>query len=82
MAKKLDEGAKYHRYGTTRSSYHVNPKAKNARVIIRHSKKVIGEGSKGERSRNVKSLYVESLNGNADSLKLRVLCALAPLQIM
>ncbi len=59
----LYEGAKYHRYGTTRSSYHVNPKAKNARVIIRHSKKVIGEGSKSARSRNVKSLYVESLNG-------------------
>lgn len=74
----LTEGAKYHRYGTTRSSYHVNPKAKNARVIIRHSKKVIGEGSKGERSRNVKSLYVESLNGERRLIETKsLMCARA-----
>ena len=75
---QLDEGAKYHRYGTTRSSYHINPKAKKARVIIRHSKKIVDEGKIGARSRNVKSLYVESLNGERRLIETKsLMCARA-----
>jgi len=76
-SKSITEAAKYQRYGTSRSSYHVNPKAKNARVIIRHSKKVVDEGH-GARSRNVKSLYVESLNGERRLIETKsLMCARA-----
>lgn len=53
--------SKYETYGSTRSSYHENPKGKS-RVIIRHSKQV-DETKMGARSRSVKTLFVESKDG-------------------
>jgi hypothetical protein len=75
---KLSESAKYAKYGSTRSSYHVNLKEKKAKVIIRHSKKIIDETIKGVRSRNVKNLYVESLNGERRLIETKsLMCARA-----
>lgn len=72
------EAAKYQRYGTTRSSYHVMPESKKARVIIRHSKKLVDENSVGARSRNVKNLYVESVNGERRLIETKsLMCARA-----
>jgi hypothetical protein len=78
LGTTITEAAKYDKYGSTRSSYHVNPKAKNARVIIRHSKKLMDETIKGARSRNVKNLYVESFNGERRLIETKsLMCARA-----
>ena len=54
--------SKYETYGSTRSSYHENPKEGKSRVIIRHSK-VVDESKSGARSRSVKTLMVETKDG-------------------
>jgi hypothetical protein len=76
--ENVSEAAKYKRYGTTRSSYHVLPEAKKARVIIRHSKKLVDENSVGARSRNVKNLFVESVTGERRLIETKsLMCARA-----
>ena len=70
--KKVAES--YERSGTTRSSYHINPKVKKARVIIRHSK-AIDETAFAARSKNVKSLFVENFDGERRKVNSKSLMA-------
>ena len=60
--QSVNESAIYDKTGTTKSSYHVDPKAKKARVIIRHSK-TVDENKFAARSKNVKALFVENFEG-------------------